>query len=393
MRRDRNLRKRGEIYWYRIQKNGRTYEGSLETTVYEQAQERLARTRQQLKSSNWGEKQKRTFNEATDRFVKEHFKHLKPATRNRYLASIANLYDDLNGVFMDDIDQVKLGQFEERRKEQTVKGRKGKVKTPTIRRDLACLSVIFTLAQGWSYATHNPVKPYVFLRSKTKALPNSVPRERHLTQEEELEILQHAPRKAKVTAAFAIDTGLRKAEQFRLERRDLDFPRREIIVRAEISKTGRARRVPMLPRVYQLLKDMPADLRSPCVFLTEKGKPYSPTSPYYYEALQAAVRKANSARAKDGRPPMEHLEWHDLRRTCGCRLLQDMGFSMEEVSKWLGHRSTKVTEQHYAFLKVEQLHQAVARNEARVLELQRRNPQLNGHQQGRELSGFSGKVV
>ena len=73
---------------------------------------------------------------------------------------------------------------------------------------------------------------------------------------------------------------------------------------------------------------------------------------------------------------MEHVEWHDLRRTCGCRLLQDRKFAMEEVSKWLGHSSTKVTEQHYAFLHIDQLDEAVERSEARVVELhQRRSAQ------------------
>jgi integrase len=64
--------------------------------------------------------------------------------------------------------------------------------------------------------------------------------------------------------------------------------------------------------------------------------------PTNYEALQKAVRRAGHAIAT----PLEHVEWHDLRRTCGCRLLQDLGFSMEETSRWLGHSSIKVTERH-----------------------------------------------
>jgi len=55
------------------------------------------------------------------------------------------------------------------------------------------------------------------------------------------------------------------------------------------------------------------------------------------------------------------LRWHDLRRTCGCRLLQDHGLSIEKVSKWLGHSSTAITERAYAFLNVEQLHKAIER--------------------------------
>jgi integrase/recombinase XerD len=54
------------------------------------------------------------------------------------------------------------------------------------------------------------------------------------------------------------------------------------------------------------------------------------------------------------------VEWHDLRRTCGCRLLQDKGFTMVQVSKWLGHASVRVTEKHYAFLYVDDLERALA---------------------------------
>jgi len=53
------------------------------------------------------------------------------------------------------------------------------------------------------------------------------------------------------------------------------------------------------------------------------------------------------------------LTWHDLRRTCGCRLLQDHKMSMEAVSKWLGHSSIQVTEKAYAFLETRHLHEAV----------------------------------
>lgn len=50
---------------------------------------------------------------------------------------------------------------------------------------------------------------------------------------------------------------------------------------------------------------------------------------------------------------------HDLRRTCGCRRLQDRRARMEEVSKWLGHASISMTEQAYTFLSVGNLHALV----------------------------------
>ena len=65
--------------------------------------------------------------------------------------------------------------------------------------------------------------------------------------------------------------------------------------------------------------------------------------------LKVAARRAG----------INDLIWHDLRRTCGCRLLQDYGASMKEVCDWLGHSSVLVTEQRYAFLRVDDLHRRV----------------------------------
>jgi hypothetical protein len=70
---------------------------------------------------------------------------------------------------------------------------------------------------------------------------------------------------------------------------------------------------------------------------------------HLYKALQRAVDATG----------IPDLSWHDLRRTCGCRLLQDHRLSMEVVSMWLGHSSIKVTERHYAFLDVRHLHAAL----------------------------------
>jgi len=51
-----------------------------------------------------------------------------------------------------------------------------------------------------------------------------------------------------------------------------------------------------------------------------------------------------------------------MARTCGCRLIQDKGFSLLQVSKWLGHSSVKVTEKHYAFLFVDHLEKQLAKS-------------------------------
>lgn len=52
---------------------------------------------------------------------------------------------------------------------------------------------------------------------------------------------------------------------------------------------------------------------------------------------------------------LKDVRWHDLRRTCGCRRIQDHGWKLEEVKALLGHSSVVVTEKIYAFLRVEDL--------------------------------------
>lgn len=71
-----------------------------------------------------------------------------------------------------------------------------------------------------------------------------------------------------------------------------------------------------------------------------------------------AMNKGLAGAAKRAKIPP--LTWHDLRRTCGCRLLQQHEMSMEKVSRWPGHSSVMVTERAYAFLEDEHLQAAVA---------------------------------
>jgi integrase len=276
--------------------------------------------------------------EAIERFSEKHFKKLRRSSADRYAISIGHLIDYMSSVRLDEIGSAMLAEFAEARLEEA--------SAPTVRRDLACLSSIFSRAEEWEWVTYNPVKP--FLRGH--GLKESEPRTRWLTHEEEDDIIPAAPRKAARAIIFAIDTGLRRNEQFSLLRTEVNLRAQLITVRAEIAKSGKRRQVPVLPRTLAMLKEMFAASVSPYVFSTEKGEPYSKSSPTMFEALQKASRRAGIK---------EHVQWHDLRRTCGCRLLQDYRMSIEQVSNWLGHSDVRVTQERYAFLKVEHLQQAV----------------------------------
>lgn len=260
-----------------------------------------------------------------------------------------HLLNAFDGLPLDAITSANFITLEQKRRADCVSG-------SSIRRDLACLSVIFSCAEEWEWVKHNPVKPFLRGRAK-KGLTEGEPRTRYLSPAEESAILEYAPPKARIAIIVAIDTGLRKEEQFSLLWSDIDLAKRELRVRAEVAKSSKTRVVPLLERTHRLLTEMRQAPVSPFVFTTSEGKRYSTGSPTNYEALQKACRRTKIT---------EHVEWHDLRRTCGCRLLQSHQLTMTEVSKWLGHSSVVVTERHYAFISKEALHDAVRRSEQRA---------------------------
>lgn len=70
------------------------------------------------------------------------------------------------------------------------------------------------------------------------------------------------------------------------------------------------------------------------------------------------------------RAGISDLRWHDLRRSCGCRLVQDHGLSLGEVKEWLGQKSIVVTERAYAFLNMQKVKEKVRRPVAKIIPIQ-----------------------
>lgn len=313
------------------------------------AREREKRYLDDLKANNWGEKKKQIFNDAAEKMIQEHFPNVKKSSAVRYACSLEHLIDHFSGMTLNEISFKDMYAFEKKRSQL---GRS----PSTIRRDFACLSVLFSCAMEWEWYDKNPVIPFLRARKK-KGLTEAQARTRYLSKEEETKILQAASKTMAPLIEFAIDTGLRREEQFSLQWSQVNLKEREIHIGAKSSKSGKQRFVPIAERSLSILENMPRNLKSRYVFTNGSGRRYSKASPYIYDALQTAAKKAK----------VEDLRWHDLRRTCGCRLLQDKGFLMEEVRDWLGHSSVTVTERIYAFLAKDQLQKRLRKSEGKVL--------------------------
>jgi integrase len=323
--------RRGKRYWARAQRKGREYRRSLATTNRAVAERRFREWLDELDAIAYGDKPRRTWEEATEKFIREHLPTIKRSAAIRYGVSLKYLDEHFGGKMLHEVTSAEMSEFEAKRRVQNVS-------TSTIRRDFACLSSLMTSAQDWEWVENNPVPAFLRRRAK-RGLKEGNARTRYLTLEEERCLLEAATPAVRWAITLAIDTGLRREEQFSLKWSQVDLLR-GLITTMTFTKSGRPCKVPITQRSAQILAHMPRNPDSPYVLVNpETGERYVQQN----KGLKAACRRAG----------LKDVQWHDLRRTAGCRWLQRDGKSMEEVSLLLGHSSVLVTEKSYAFLEAE----------------------------------------
>lgn len=330
------LYKRGKTWWARAQRQNREFRRSLKTTDKAVAFRRFRAWLDELDKVGYGEKPTRSFSEAAERFATEQQRVLRPASARRYKVSLMHLIDHMGSLDLAKIGKAILSDFETKRRSEGVAA-------PTIRRDLACLSSVLGHAVDWEWIDVNPVPAYMRRRSR-KGLREAPGRRRYLSREEEDTLLQNATPDVRRAIAFAIDTGLRLEEQFSLTWEKVDLSRARIMLGKE-TKTGIPRDVPFIGRAAQILAQMPRHIRSPFVFWHDDGKNGARRYNNMEKGLKAAAKRGG----------IKDLRWHDLRRTFGCRRLQEDGLSKEQVQELLGHASIVTTEKSYAFLDLDKI--------------------------------------
>lgn len=175
----------------------------------------------------------------------------------------------------------------------------------------------------------------------------------------------------RVIFTVAIFTGLRKGELWGLRWDDvhLEDDRPEIVVRYSNNgptKSGKVRRVPLLPRAYEVLMQWRSwsGKGSLWVFPTKAGKQRNEhddagwrDKPYRVNGVRKVIEGAKK-KAGIKRP----VRFHDFRHTCASHLVMGTwgrAWTLEEVKEFLGHAGIQMT-QRYAHLSPESLHKAAA---------------------------------
>jgi len=255
------------------------------------------------------------------------------ANPDGYTASVRynlqRLLDQFEGLNLSEFNVMMLQDFANQRLKT--------VKEGTLHRELAILRAILNKAHREGSLSVVPPFP--------KVKP-SKGRCRWLTGDEEAKLLEAAKPHLRALIAFAVDTGGRRSEVFKLDWRNVDLARGAVTFTK--TKNGEDRSVRLTNRAKQVLMDLGPQKSGP-VF-TYRGKPI--------KDVKTAFEKARNTVG------LEDFRFHDLRHTFASRLVQK-GISIYEVMHLTGHKSL-VMVQCYAHLAPDYQNRAIeALNELR----------------------------
>lgn len=325
--------RRGEVWWVRFQFEGQHVRRSARTTKRREAEAYLRKLMDEYAERSARDEQPRySLPETIERFFVQ--ATIKKGTRRTYTSNARNWLAAYGHLHLDEIDRSVLAEF--------VKARKlAGVTDTTIRRDLAFLGTVFSMAVSWCWTDTNPVTAL-----SKKFLRESRPRTRFLTRAEfkRLHAVAHVNLKPIIT--LAVETGMRKEEMLGLTVDSIDLRRRE--VHLQETKTNSPRRVPLSDKAIETITDLLA-------------APSRPASRYLFCKPDGTRMLCNKKgfRTACERAGIVDFRFHDLRHTFASWWVQGGG-DLYKLSRVLGHRTLQMTAR-YGHLRTDDLHEEISR--------------------------------
>jgi integrase len=210
----------------------------------------------------------------------------------------------------------------------------------TINRHFAFLRHVLMLAVKDGKLVRNPVSGIKFLPEERRT--------RFLTEGQLTKLEKVMPVQYWKLVAFAIETGLRREEQFRLRWDQVDLE--SGIVTIPLPKGGKTRHVPLSDGAQAILRSLDSFIRSPWVFPSPKNPLHSWNPQSFVNHVFSPVL-ANAG--------IQGVCWHTLRHTAASRRVM-AGVDLVSVKEILGHRDIQTT-LRYAHLSPGHLRDAVNR--------------------------------
>lgn len=201
--------------------------------------------------------------------------------------------------------------------ELRAKGPQGKpLKEATLNLYIATLKSIVNRAVNNNLLDRNPIRGVKLFK-----VDNA--RDRTLTDQEYQRLLEGCNLQLRAMVVLAYDTAMRRGEILGLRWDQVDFEKGRINLKAEDTKTGVGRKVPLDAPLQELIRSLPRTFGSPYVF-TFKGKPVGDIK----TAFNAACRRAR----------IENFRFHDLRH-CAVTNMRKAGVASHVIMSVSGHKT------------------------------------------------------
>lgn len=322
--------RRGRIYWYHFQYQGRRVQESTGFQNKTAALRAEAKRKADLLDRRAGftkPKLAPRFEEFAKQFLEWSKQHHRPKTHELHDLNCNTLKRFFKGKYLDEITCEMVEDFKSTRKQERIQWSKTRIVTgATVNRALTTLKLLFHQAERNGYSIKNPVIGIAMFREPIDSM-------RILTFEEQAVYLVAASQPLRDIAEIMLDTGMRPEEVFRIRVENIDFRQKSIF--NPFGKTKAARRtIPLTDNVLALLKTRSKKanrMGSPFVFASshETLKPIGSVKKAHRGAVTRAEIKG-------------HVRLYDLRHTFATRAVAS-GTDLPTLSALLGHTSILMT--------------------------------------------------
>jgi integrase len=318
------INKRGESWYSDFWHNGNRYRKSWGPISKKVAQEKEAKFRAEIFEGKHRQKSKRILFEVfSEKYLENARLNKRSSSARRNQTSINMLMPHFKGKLISSIHPFMVEQYKKTRKDAGAD-------PATINRDVATLKNMMNKAVEWDYLTKNPiagVKKFKENNEKTWAL----------SSEEEERLLAECDKRPqrkkylKDLALFALHTGMRQEEIFKLKKENVKLKENYILVTD--TKTHKNRNVPINDTLKSIFKKlMRGD--SEHVFTNEKDRPLTVLTNAFWRAVSDAglIKWSGDKKIR--------FRFHDLRHTFGSRLGM-AGADLKTIMEIMGHETPK----------------------------------------------------
>jgi len=316
--------KRGNVWWLKLQFEGKVYRRSTKQTNKVKAENAASAFRTALANRNFGIIERTPvplFDDAMKAFLdwseQEHKEH--PATYRRYKTSSKALlkFVKFKSKPIDQITPAIIEDYKAHRARQTGKKTKRAIKPATVNRELACLKAMYFRALKDRHDFGNPV-------SEVKYLGEGNEQDRVLTYDEQRKYLAAAGENLKDIASLILETGMRPEEVYRTRVENVALEQGFLFNPHGKTKAAR-RKIPLNSAAVEILKRRVKAAKGAYLFphREDDDKPMLKVNNSHDRAVKSSrVRK---------------FRLYDLRHTWATRAAESGVVDMATLAALLGH--------------------------------------------------------